>query len=219
MTRSNRRLNSLTSLLGVAAVTLGMGSSMVSAAGLKGRPAGPDSMIVEIDSDRPGIIQADLPRGYHRLSIAGLSETNEPGRPSLPFRTFLVGLPEGREITVSARAFSTTKLGTFRLAPNMPAPAMGFEQESALAEQAARVDDPSAMADAEDATFYSMATSYPARLAVVHGTGILRDQRVAEVRVYPVHRDWFSPIEWWTREQDTEHVVLEYIKLGLALFR
>lgn len=40
-----------------------------------------------------------------------------------------------------------------------------------------------------------------------------------EIRVYPVQRDWFSPIEWWTREQDTEQVVLEYIKLGLALFR
>jgi len=40
-----------------------------------------------------------------------------------------------------------------------------------------------------------------------------------EIRVYPVHRDWFSPIEWWTREQDTEQVVLEYIKLVLALFR
>lgn len=40
-----------------------------------------------------------------------------------------------------------------------------------------------------------------------------------EIRVYPVHRDWFSSIEWWTREQDTEQVVLEYIKLGLALFR
>jgi uncharacterized SAM-binding protein YcdF (DUF218 family) len=40
-----------------------------------------------------------------------------------------------------------------------------------------------------------------------------------EISVYPVQRDWFSPIEWWTREQDTEQVVLEYIKLGLALFR
>ncbi|MDR7419045.1 MAG: YdcF family protein [Armatimonadota bacterium] len=40
-----------------------------------------------------------------------------------------------------------------------------------------------------------------------------------EIRVYPVQRDVFSPVRWWTREQDTESVVLEYIKLGLAVLR
>lgn len=40
-----------------------------------------------------------------------------------------------------------------------------------------------------------------------------------EIRVYPVQRDLFNPLDWWTREADTETVVLEYIKLGLALFR
>lgn len=40
-----------------------------------------------------------------------------------------------------------------------------------------------------------------------------------EIRVYPVQRDLWSPVEWWTRDQDTELLVLEYIKLGLALFR
>ena len=38
-----------------------------------------------------------------------------------------------------------------------------------------------------------------------------------EIRVYPVQRDVFSPQRWWTREQDTENVVLEYIKLVLAI--
>lgn len=38
-----------------------------------------------------------------------------------------------------------------------------------------------------------------------------------EIRVYPVQQDWYRPEEWWTREQDTETVVLEYIKLTLAL--
>jgi uncharacterized SAM-binding protein YcdF (DUF218 family) len=40
-----------------------------------------------------------------------------------------------------------------------------------------------------------------------------------EIRVYPVQQDVFSPEGWWTREQDTESVVLEYIKLGLAVLR
>jgi uncharacterized SAM-binding protein YcdF (DUF218 family) len=38
-----------------------------------------------------------------------------------------------------------------------------------------------------------------------------------EIRVYPVQQDVFQPEDWWTRDQDTETVVLEYIKLTLAL--
>jgi uncharacterized SAM-binding protein YcdF (DUF218 family) len=40
-----------------------------------------------------------------------------------------------------------------------------------------------------------------------------------DVRVYPVRHDVFDPDGWWTREQDTERVVLEYIKLALAVVR
>lgn len=40
-----------------------------------------------------------------------------------------------------------------------------------------------------------------------------------EIRVYPVQQDVFNPVDWWTRESDTETVVLEYIKLGLAVLR
>lgn len=39
-----------------------------------------------------------------------------------------------------------------------------------------------------------------------------------EVRVYPVQRDSsFNPVRWWTREEDTETVLLEYFKLGLTV--
>lgn len=40
-----------------------------------------------------------------------------------------------------------------------------------------------------------------------------------EIRVYPVQQDFFNPVDWWTRESDTETVVLEYIKLGLSVLR
>lgn len=40
-----------------------------------------------------------------------------------------------------------------------------------------------------------------------------------DIRVYPVLQDIFTPVEWWTRDWDTEQVVLEYIKLGLAVLR
>jgi len=40
-----------------------------------------------------------------------------------------------------------------------------------------------------------------------------------EARIYPVQKDIFSPVKWWTRDWDTEEVVLEYIKLALAVAR
>lgn len=40
-----------------------------------------------------------------------------------------------------------------------------------------------------------------------------------DIRVHPVQRDFFSPDRWWTRDWDTEQVVLEYIKLGLGILR
>jgi uncharacterized SAM-binding protein YcdF (DUF218 family) len=40
-----------------------------------------------------------------------------------------------------------------------------------------------------------------------------------EIRVYPVQRDVWKPEGWWTREQDTETLVLEYVKLVLTVAR
>lgn len=40
-----------------------------------------------------------------------------------------------------------------------------------------------------------------------------------QTSVYPVQHDTFDPMDWWTRELDTERVILEYIKLTMALFQ
>ena len=40
-----------------------------------------------------------------------------------------------------------------------------------------------------------------------------------EIRVYPVQRDVFQLSEWWKRDWETEQVVLEYVKLALAMLR
>jgi uncharacterized SAM-binding protein YcdF (DUF218 family) len=40
-----------------------------------------------------------------------------------------------------------------------------------------------------------------------------------DLRVYPVQNDVFNPDGWWTREQDTETLVIEYIKLAISVVR
>lgn len=59
--------------------------------------------------------------------------------------------------------------------------------------------------------FHTRRTRYIFR-KVFAGSGI-------DLRIYPVQHDRFHPEEWWTRDQDTEDLVLEYIKLGLAVWR
>ena len=60
-------------------------------------------------------------------------------------------------------------------------------------------------------SYHSRRTRYLFRKGF-QGSGI-------DLRVYPVQRDLFNPDGWWTREQDTESLVLEYIKLILAVIR
>ena len=60
-------------------------------------------------------------------------------------------------------------------------------------------------------SYHSRRTRYLFRKGF-QGSGI-------DLRVYPVQRDLFNPDGWWTREQDTESLVLEYIKLMLAVIR
>jgi len=60
-------------------------------------------------------------------------------------------------------------------------------------------------------SYHSRRTRYLFRKGF-HGSGI-------DLRIYPVQRDVFNPDGWWTREQDTESLVLEYIKLMLAVIR
>jgi uncharacterized SAM-binding protein YcdF (DUF218 family) len=42
---------------------------------------------------------------------------------------------------------------------------------------------------------------------------------MVDISIYPVQDDVYNPTEWWTREDDTERVILEYIKLVLAVLQ
>ncbi len=103
------------------------------------------------------------------------------------------------------------------LAHQIPASRLLFETGSTSTAEQARFLRPilerrgARRAIVVTSSFHTRRTRYLFRKAFTGST--------VGVGVYPVQRDWFSPIEWWTREQDTEQVVLEYIKLGLALFR
>lgn len=103
------------------------------------------------------------------------------------------------------------------LAHGIPRTALWFEGESTSTGEQARYLRP--MLEARGirraivvtSSFHTRRTRYLFR-RVFEGSPV-------EIRVYPVQQDVFSPQAWWTREQDMENVVLEYIKLLLAVLR
>lgn len=99
----------------------------------------------------------------------------------------------------------------------IPASALRFERLSTSTAEQARYLRPileamgARRAIVVTSSFHTRRTRYLFR-KVFSGSAV-------EIRVYPVQHDIFSPVEWWTRDWDTEQVVLEYIKLGLAVLR
>jgi len=103
------------------------------------------------------------------------------------------------------------------LSHGIPASALRFESRSTSTAEQARYLRPilenlgTRRAVVVTSSYHSRRTRYLFRKAFA-GSPV-------EVRVYPVHGDVFDPTQWWRREQDTESVVLEYIKLALAVLR
>jgi len=187
MNRSTRRLNLVrqaTMLFAITASTFITSWRPASASSLSSSKLGDGAILVEILSDSPMVRGADdLPSGYHRISGADLSLLREAGRPEIPYRTFLVGLPEGKTIQITSRALATTRMHGYRLAPFIAKDMFGMERTPDGAALGFTWDELDA---AEDRAVYDAAGAYPASMAVVQGIGVLRDQPVAEVRVYPV---------------------------------
>jgi len=143
-----------------------------------------DGLIVDLVTDPPRLAAGpDLPDGFFRVSIDDLASTHEPGSPELPYRTVLVGVPAGRSVQVEATSRGGTRLGTFRLAPF--APRGGWEPGEESAGPAGAAD----LEAVEDPAVYGARAPFPPSLAVVAGTGMIRDQEIAEIRVFPVQYD------------------------------
>lgn len=108
-------------------------------------------------------------------------------------------------------------LGRQARAHGVPAEAILYEPGSTSTGEQARLlrpileARPMRRAIIVTSTYHTRRTRYIFRKTFA-GSGI-------DLRVYPVERDLFRPEQWWTREADTESVVLEYIKLALAVLR
>src|SRR5213594_3695810 len=103
MKRFSGRLNSMRIILAIVASIIPLGWMPVAASSVTSRQIGRGTLHVDLLSDTPVVSSGDdLPAGFHRLLDTDLPLLQEAGRPELPYRTLLVGLPEGQTIEVTA---------------------------------------------------------------------------------------------------------------------
>jgi hypothetical protein len=134
-----------------------------------------------------------------RLSVPGYAETDAVGAPRLPVRGAMVGIPPWADLTVTLLDAGPALLpGRYDLCP-LPRPvvqvdpAAGFRYAGV---QATR--DPAA---------YAAAGFQPSSLAAVVSTGLVRSQRVAQLRLHPFQYD---PVTGQLRHYPRLRVALDF---------
>ncbi|MBN1138839.1 MAG: hypothetical protein JXM73_19800 [Anaerolineae bacterium] len=116
------------------------------------------------------------------LSAAGLGQTEEAGRPTLPVLGIMIGLPPGAapEIRILQADYDTLTL-TSDLCPAPTPVVRGEPGPDGDKPGGARVE----MVYARDAGAYATNAFYPASLAVSAGEARLRDQRLLQLSLRP----------------------------------
>ncbi len=121
---------------------------------------------------------------YTRVAFPDAAYQAAPGEPALPFLTKMLGAPFGARVSVSVRASQPVRVSLD--APVLPAP-----NQEQVWDLDAYLEDPAAIPPVietilPDPALYASASPYPGELAKTLNDGIIRQQRVVSVGVFPV---------------------------------
>lgn len=140
----------------------------------------PDSFRFLVSGPRVRLKPAE--GGETEVAIRGFDvPLDRPGAPALPLRSWLVAVPFGADVRVEARA-----LRTRRIEGVVPRPVPGVQRPSG--DRGDRDFEPVAVFD-RDPALYRGSRPFPEAWVRLGSTGILRDQRYAEIVVQPVRWD------------------------------
>jgi hypothetical protein len=150
--------------------------------------AGPvDDYLKVVSADSEGLIleiQVPLPdiekvtEGgvlYHRITVPGLGTTADVGRPELPLKGALIGVPGTDKPDIEVLATHTLTLPDYKIYP-VPRPVLVDEDdwEKQLTYEFAI-----------DTAVYHTDAFVPSRIAEIGLTGFMRDQPVAQIKLFP----------------------------------
>lgn len=114
---------------------------------------------------------------YHTLSAVGYGQTDEVGRPQLPLKGTLLGVPPSAEYSLRIIEVEEEIVpGSFNVYP-VPQPVPRWDEEGNL--------DYVGLEFAKDEGVYSTNIFYPADVAEIGSSAFIRDQKVVQLRFFP----------------------------------
>ena len=138
--------------------------------------AGEDGVEIEVDGSDYQLRTAHLEGvAYDQVVLPGGMWLPEPGRPAVPVRGALLGVPFGVRIAVTVVEAEYDEISGVLLMPVPRSRPVG----RGPSQTAVEVYEP-------DADFYEHDGFYPEQRAAVTRTGVMRDQRVAGVSLRPI---------------------------------
>jgi hypothetical protein len=161
---------------------------------LRPSPANPDSLALLLSSDASGVsFQVDVPwnqlliepaGAYLQVALPGWSTTSQSGAPALPMLTQSVGVPfdTALSLIVEAGPAHTVTLAA------APLPVTSQSVDWGPPDSIDTLPVPR-LEWVEDPAVYGADVPYPAALATLASDGVLRQQRVAGIALYPVQYD------------------------------
>lgn len=132
--------------------------------------------------------QAVAGRAYDVVSIPGWGLTAEPGRPQLPVRQLLVGIPLGAAVQVRVVDQVAQEAGPLDL---IPAPAVTFRPIPFEGPEQGPTPPEFEQEFTPAAEVYGHDAFYPVAVARLAETGFIRSQHVAAIALYPVQ---YNPV-------------------------
>ena len=137
---------------------------------------GADGVEIEVDGSDYQLHTVHLEGvAYTQIQLPGGMWLPEPGRPAVPVRGTLLGVPYGARVEVTVVEAEFDEISGVLL---MPVPQFRSTGRTAFGTEV-EVYEP-------DAEFYATDGIFPAEQAVVTHTGVMRDQRVAGISLRPI---------------------------------
>ncbi|MGA9347303.1 MAG: C25 family cysteine peptidase [Anaerolineae bacterium] len=156
---------------------------------------------------------------YHSLSIKGYGEMSEVGRPQLPFKGVMLGVPPG--IKFEVQVLETDSLVAAERYNVYPVPKVVIREDlyslESLLEPYGLSSKSMEYVFAKDEGVYSTNAFYPTDLVEVHSSGYIRDQRFVQLQLNPLQ---YNPVTQQLRFHKRMKVELQFVyDEGKALAR
>jgi hypothetical protein len=126
---------------------------------------------------------------YQALTIPDLGQSSEVGSPQVPFKGVLLGIPSSGEPRVEILESEHQLFTGYNLYP-APRPVLKEREDTRYLDQEFAIDQ----------AVYSSNIFYPGHLAQIGFSGYMRDQRVAQLQIYPIqYNPATQELQFYTR--------------------